>query len=134
MVNMLRTLIAVFGGITGTSLEKITIGFDSRGKVNDFTRGKLPGGFKDNWLAVMIGAFVVTCESNLADILAAFGCVRSRNFIFGVDCRKRALWHTRATINAGVGVNIHPRPFGDGLSGDNALNRTYFNTTAVTNA
>jgi hypothetical protein len=131
---ILRTLIAVFGSVAGTSCEEIIVGFDIKGKINDFTCDKLPGGFKDNCFALMVSAFEMTGESNLANILAAFGSVRSRNFIFGVDGRKWAFWHTRATINTGVGINVHPGPFGYRLAGDNALHGAYFNATAVTNA
>jgi hypothetical protein len=130
----LRTLIAVFGGVAGASLEEIIIGFGIRGKVNDFACDKLSGGLKDNSFALMVGAFKVAGESNLADILAAFGSVCGRDFIFGIYSGKRAFWHTRATINASVGVDIHPGPFGYRLAGDNALNRAHFNATAITNA
>jgi hypothetical protein len=132
--NGLYTLIAVFGRVAGTSLVEIIVGFDIRGKVNCFTSGKLPCGFKDDHLALMVCAFEMTAETNLVDILTAFGCICSGNFILGVDGRKRAFRHARAAINAGVGVNVHPGPLGYGLARDNTLHGTYFNTTTVTNA
>jgi hypothetical protein len=130
----LHTLIAVFGTVAGASLEEIIVGLDIRGKVNGFTSGKLPCGFKDNLLAFMIGAFKVTSESDLANILAAFGSVCGWDFIFGINGGKRTFRYACAAINAGVGVDVHPGPFGYRLTGDNAFHGTYFNTTAVTNA
>jgi hypothetical protein len=131
---ILRTLIAVFSRVAGTRLEEIVVGFDILSKVDSFTRCKLSGGFKDNSFAVVIGAFEVTGKPNLVDILAAFGSVRGWDFIFGVDCSKRAFGNTRAAINAGVRVNVHHGPFCHGLTGDNALHGTNFNAASVTNA
>jgi hypothetical protein len=130
----LRTLIAVFSRVSGTRLEEIVVGFDILSKVDSFTRCKLSGGFKDNSFAVVIGALEVTGKPNLVDILAAFGSVRGRDFILGVDCRKRAFGNARAAINAGVRVNVHHRPFCHGLARDNALHGANFNAASVTNA
>jgi hypothetical protein len=134
MFGKLQALITVFGRITGTNLKEIVIGFDIYGKVNSFACGKLFGGLKDNIFAVMVGTFEVTSESNFVDVFTTFGGVCSRDFILGIDSGKWALWHTCATVDAGVRVDVHPRPFCYRLSRDNTLHRAYFNATAVTNA
>jgi hypothetical protein len=130
----LQSVIAVFGTITRAALKEIIIRFDIRGEVNNFASSELFCGFKDNWLAMMIGAFIVTLEANFADIFTALGGISGGNFIFGEDGCERALGHASAAVNAGIGVNIDPWPFSDGLARDHTLDRAYIDAAAVTNA
>lgn len=130
----LRTLIAILGCVPGSALEESVIGFNIRSQVNNFTGCQLSCGIKHNRFAVMIGGLVMTGKADIADVFAAFGGVSGRDLVFGENRRKRALRHTGAAINAGVGIDIHPRPFSYRLAGDNTLDGTDFDATAVTNA
>jgi hypothetical protein len=81
----------------------------------------------------MVSTFEMTCKTDLADEFAAFGCVSRWDFIFGEDSRERTFRNTCAAVNAGIRVNVDPRPFGNRLAGNHAFNRANFNTTTVTN-
>jgi len=129
----LHACIGILGSVAGTTLEEIIVRLDIGCEVNDFASGELFDGVQYNGMTVMIGAFPVTGESDAADVFAAFGSIRRRDFIFREDGGIRTLRNASATVNAGIWVNIDPGPFCSG-SGDHALNGADINTTAVTNA
>jgi hypothetical protein len=131
---LLHALIAIFGSVTGAALEESVIGFDIGSEINNFAGSELFCGLQNNCFAMMIGGFVMTSEANIADIFAALCGIRGRDFIFGEDGREWALGYASAAINAGVRVNIDPRPFSERLAGNHTLDRAYFDATAVTNA
>jgi hypothetical protein len=82
----------------------------------------------------MIGPLKMTGETNIANIFTAFRDIGRRNFIFREDGSKWTFGNARTTVNAGVRVNIDPRPFIHREAGNHAFYRTNVNTTAVANA
>jgi hypothetical protein len=80
----------------------------------------------------MVAAFIVTDDAHLADKLAALGDIFRRDFIFREDGRKRAFRDACAAVDAGIGVDVKPRPLFLRLAGENALHRAYIHATAVT--
>lgn len=130
----LRAGIVIFGAITRPVLEEIVVRLDIRGKVYNFTSGKLFDGIKGNLISVMVDAFKVTGETHSADILTAFGLICGGHFIFREDRRIRALRDARAAVNAGIGIYINPRPFVQRKAGDHALNRANLDATSIADA
>jgi hypothetical protein len=127
-------LIAVFCAVSGAALEELMVLLNIRSEVYNFTSVKLSGGIQNNCFAIVIGTFVVTSETNLADVFTTLCGVRSGDFIFREDGGIWALGNASAAVNTSIRVNVHPGPFCDWLAGDDALNWAYFDTTAITNA
>jgi len=82
----------------------------------------------------MIRTLKVTCEANIHNVFATFGCVGSGNFILGEDGGKGTFRNARTAVNAGIRVNIDPRPFIDWLARNHTFNRTDVYATAIANA
>lgn len=134
IILILRTLVAVFCAVAGAALEKFVVGLNIGGEVYNLASRKLFGGFENNRFAVMVGAFKATCQADPADVFAALCGVRGGDFIFGEDGGVWAFRDAGATIDAGVGVDINPRPFCNRLARDHTLDRAHLDTAAVTNA
>ena len=133
-MGKLHAGIAILGGVAWTSLEEVIVGLDVGCEVYYFASRQLPNRIKHDRMTMMIGAFPVTGESYVADIFAAFGSVRRRDFIFREDGSIRALGYTSAAIDTGIRVNIDPRVFIDGVAGDHTFNGANVNAAAVANA
>jgi hypothetical protein len=82
---------------------------------------------------MMICGFIVAREADLADVLTALGSVCRRDFIFGEDRCEWTFRHACTTVNAGIRIDVDPRPLVDRLAGDHAFDRTNIDTTAITN-
>ena len=72
---VLHSGVGIFGGVTGAALEEVVIRLDIGCEVDNFTGFKLLDGVENNLSAVMVGAFVVTRQTDAADVFAALGCV-----------------------------------------------------------
>jgi hypothetical protein len=103
-------------------------------KVNDFTGFELLDSIKYDRTTMMVGALEVTGQPNAADIFAALGRIGAGNLIFRVDREKWALWHTGAAINAGLRVDVNPRPFFLRVAGDHTFNGANVDAATVANA
>jgi len=130
----LHALILVFGAVAGTAFEEVVVGFDVRSEINHFARFQLPDGIKHGLSTFIIRTFEMTSETDIANVLAAFGGISRGNFVFREDGGIWTFRDARAAVNAGVGINIDPRPFVDGLTGNHAFDGADFNATTVTNA
>jgi len=117
--------------VSGTVFEKIVIGLDIVGQIDNFTGLELLDAIEHYGFAVMIGSFVVAGQALTADVLTATGFKGTGYFIFGEDGFIGALWNASAAINACIGIDIHPGPFFDRFTRDDALDRTHLDATAV---
>jgi hypothetical protein len=54
--------------------------------------------------------------------------------LFGQNGLYRTFWDTCTAVNAGIWIDIVPRPFIFGNARDNTFHRAHFNTSAVANA
>jgi hypothetical protein len=83
---------------------------------------------------MMVCTFEMAREADIANILAAFGSVSRRNFIFWEDGDIRTFRNARTAVNTSVGIDIDPGPFVHGETRNHTFHRTDIDTTAVTNA
>jgi len=130
----LLAFVGILGAIPRTTFEEIIIGLDIGCEINDFASRQLLDCIKHDRMTMMIGAFPVTGESDVADIFAAFGSVSSRHFIFREDGSIWALRYTSAAINTGIRVDIDPRKFIDRVARNHTFNGANVNAAAVANA
>jgi hypothetical protein len=82
----------------------------------------------------MIRALEVTGEANITDVFTAFRRVSRGNLIFWEDGSKWTFGNARTTVNAGIRVNVNPRPFINRLTRNHTLYGTNINATTVANA
>jgi hypothetical protein len=86
-------------------------------------------------LSMMVGpvkGFVEAgCPGRHADLLAAFGLVSPRDLVFREDGFKRAFGDAGPAVDAGVRVDVKPRPFVNRFAGDDAFYRAYIYTPRV---
>src|SRR5262249_51653184 len=101
---------------------------------NDFTGFQLSAGIQHNWVTMMIRAFKVTGETDLADIFTAFRGISRRNFIFREDGGKRAFGDTGATVNTGIRVDIDPGPLFNWETRNHTFHGTNIDTATVAHA
>jgi hypothetical protein len=83
---------------------------------------------------MVVCAFEMSGESNIANIFAAFGRISRRDFIFREDGGIGTFRDTSPTVDAGIRINIDPGPFIKWLTGDHTFHRTNIDTTSITNA
>src|SRR5258708_25151563 len=72
--------------------------------------------------------------ARLAELFAAFGLVIRGGFILGKNGLVWALGDAGTAVNAGVGVDIHPRPLVLRLARNDAFDGANFNAAAVAQA
>ncbi len=94
----------------------------------------MPASIEYDGVAVMIRPLEMAGEADIADIFPALRRVGGRNFVLRENGGVWALWHARATIDTGVGVDIDPGPLAERLTRDHAFDRANINTTAIANA
>jgi hypothetical protein len=73
-----------------------------------------------------------SCRHTL--MFATLGSVIGWYFVFGEDRLKRAFGDARATVDAGIRVNVVPRPFFGRFPGNDALHWAYFYTARIAKA
>jgi hypothetical protein len=83
---------------------------------------------------MVIGAFIVTGQSRLTQIFTSLGCITGRDFILREDGFKWAFRDASAAIDAGIRVDIKPRPFRYRFTGDNAFHRANIYTSRIAQA
>jgi hypothetical protein len=120
--------------VAGSGFEVIIIRLDILGQVYGLSSGKSTDSVEDHRFTVVVLSFPMPGLTGEADVLAAFGYVRTRNLIFGEDRFIGAFGDACSTVNAGVGVDIVPGPFFLGFARDNTFHRTNINTTGVPQA
>jgi hypothetical protein len=124
----------VEGAVARSALEVIVIGLDIFGKIDDFAGFQLLDAIEDDCLALVVFAFVMPAQANLADVFAAFGFVSFWNLIFGEDCLVWAFGDARSAINAGIWVDVVPGPFFLRFTGYDTFYRAYLDATGVAQA
>jgi hypothetical protein len=115
VMTMWRTVLLAEGVVAGTFSKVVVIGLDVFGQVKDFA-------------ACTFGARTIVRDVNLA----LFKLMAVRGFFFSEDSFVWAFGDASTAVDAGVGVDIVPRPFIFRDTGYNAFNRANFNASAVT--
>jgi hypothetical protein len=124
----------VQGAVAGAALEVVVVGLDIFGQIDDFAGFQLLDAIEDDCLAVVIFAFIMPTQANLADVLAAFSFVSVRDLIFREDGFIRALGYARSAIDAGIWVDVVPGPLFLRLTRYDTFYRTYIDATGVAQA
>jgi hypothetical protein len=116
----------------------IVIGFDIWREIDDFAGCQSADMIQVNCLTVVVstieGFIEAGCPSGHADLLAAFGLIARWNFIFSEDGFKWTFGDAGPAIDAGVWVDVKPRPLIHRFSGDNTFHRTYIHAPRVAKA
>ena len=130
----LHSVILVLGCVAGTGFEEIVIWFNVISQVDNLASGQLLDGIQGHLGPVMIGAFEMAGQADLADVLAALGGILRRDFVLGENGQVGAFRDACTAGNAGIGGDLLPGPLADWLTRDNALHRADFDTAAVADA
>jgi len=80
---------------------------------------------------VVICSFIMSLEAHPVQVFAAFCGVGGWDFIFREDSLERALRNTRTAVDAGIRINVIPRPLGNWETRNNTFNRANFNASCV---
>ncbi len=130
----LCAVVYIFCTVAGTLFEEVIVGLDVLGEVNHFSGSQRFGRVKHNLLAKMVGTLEVPREALLADEFTAFGRISRRHLILRENGCVWALRDARAAVNAGIRVNVNPRPFFFWKTGNHAFYRADFYAAAIANA
>ena len=124
----------VFGAVTGTFLVEVIIRGDVLGKINDLASFQFTDAVQGDFLTVVIGTLIVPGQANFIDKFASPGGVAAGDFIFWEDGFVGTFWDAGAAIDAGVWIDVEPRPLIDWLATDDAFNGAYLNTARIAQA
>jgi hypothetical protein len=119
-------------GFIAWSFSKVAlVRLDLVGQVHHFASFQWAGAVESYGIPMMVDAFIMTCQADLADQLPALGLISRRDFIFWEDRIERAFWNTRAAVDASVWIDIKQGPFFLGFPGYNAFHRADIHATAI---
>src|SRR5215211_638132 len=79
--SSLQPVIDILGGIAGTGLEEIVVRLDIGREIDNLPCFQLPGGIQYNRTTVMVCAFKVSRQTDVANIFAALRRIGRRNFV-----------------------------------------------------
>ena len=111
--------------VAGAVLKVSVVRRNVRAQVHNLARVQHARALQHHGLAFVILAFVVPGEPAARNVLAALGRVIGGHFFLGEDGLVRALGNARAAVNAGVRVNVEPRPLAAGFARNDAFHRAH---------
>jgi hypothetical protein len=101
------------------------------GQIDNLASLELLDAIEDYGVTVMIGSFVVAGQTLATDVFSATGFVGTGNLVFREDGLIRTLGYASAAVDACIGIDIHPGPFFDRFTRNDALDRANFDTPTI---